>query len=201
MFETLRAIKWNKTATLPLVGAVLMVFALFTPFVVSRGVEDISIASQSDVWYWGFYNGNGQIGFLRMPFMLNVIMSILILFFAILTLVLSIEHGINNLNRKLFGELIGIFSLFIYLSMTLTIGFIQYGFSLLPDLEKTFFGLNADFWAYRKGSFGYYGVIAAMAIIIIGSIISLRKSRKSFFYIEITAFILWLFIMPIGMIY
>lgn len=201
MIEKLRAIKWNTTAILPLIGAVLLIFALFTPFVVSRGVEDISIASQSDVWYWGFYVGNGQIGFLRMPFMLNVILSIIMLFFAILILALSIEHGKNKLNRKSFGELIGIFSLFIFLLMTLAIRFIEYGFSLMPDLEKSFFDLNADFWAYRIGSFGYFGIMTAIELIVIGGIISLKESRKSFFYIEITAFIIWLFFIPGVMIY
>ena len=89
MIEKFFANKWNATAILPLGGAILMIFALFTPFVVSRGVEDISIVSQSDVWYWGFYRGNCQIDFLRTPFMLNVILSIIMLFFALLILALS----------------------------------------------------------------------------------------------------------------
>lgn len=178
---------------LPMLGAIFIIIALFTPFALSIGAEGISMSSQSDVWYWGFYQEQGQTEFLQTPVMLNVILSIVMLLFAILILIFSMKCGLNKLNRKTYGEAIAIFVAFIYFSMTLSVTFIEYAFSLLPDLETAYFGLNSPFWAYRIGSFGISGINYAIFLIILGSILSLRKSKKSFFYLDIICLILWMF--------
>lgn len=192
MNEKKETIIWKIIWILPMIGAVLIIISLFTPFAVSKGVEGISIASQSDVWYWGWYREQGLTEFLQIPLTLNVILSIIMLFCAMLILVFSIEYGLNNLNRKSYGEIIAIITPLIYFSMTLTIKFIEYAFSLMPDSE-IILGKYAHFWVYRLGSFGSFGIYLAIILINVGSILSLSKSKKSFFYIEITAFTIWMF--------
>jgi len=192
MAEKIKTIARNKIAILPLLGAILIIISLFTPFAISEGWEGISISSQSNVWYWGIYHEQGQTEFLQMPFMLNVILSIIMLFFAILILTFSIEFGLGNLNKKLFGEAIAIFIALIFLSMTLTIKFIEYAFSLMPD-QVTFMWKNVSFWAFRLESFGFFGIYIAIVLIVLGSIISLKASKKSFYYLEIVAFLIWIF--------
>jgi len=191
MNEKIETIVRNLAWILPLLGAILILIALFTPFAVSKGVDGISISTQSDVWYWGFYKEQDRTLFLQMPFMLNVILSVTMLFFAILILIFSIERGLNNLNRKSYGESIAIIIALIYFLMTLTIKLIEYAFSLMPDSE-IFYGKYYHFWAFRLVSFGFSGINLAIILINLGSILSLSKSRKSFFYIEITAFAIWI---------
>jgi hypothetical protein len=116
----------------------------------------------------------------------------IILFFAISIFILSIEFGLNKLKRKLYGELIFIFIVLIYLSMILTIKLIEYAFSLMPDLEPVLF-TYAPFWSYRLYGFGYFGIYIAIFLVVVGSIISLNESKKSFFYIEIITFLIWIF--------
>ena len=179
----------NKLALIPMLGSILIIISLFTPFAISKGEEGISISSQSNVWYWGIYQEQDQIFSLAIPFRLNIVLPMVVLFFAILILIFSIEFGLNNLNRKLYGELIFIFIVFIFLSMTLTTRLIEYAFSLMPDLE-TMMMTHAPFWAYRLQSFGTFGINIAIFLIGLGSIISLNQSRKSFFYIEIIVTVL-----------
>ena len=191
MNEKIETIVRNLAWILPLLGAILILIALFTPFAVSKGVDGISISTQSDVWYWGFYKEQDRTLFLQMPFMLNVILSITMLFFAILILIFSIERGLNNLNRKSYGESIAIIIVLIYFLMTLTIKLIEYAFSLMPDLEP-YYGRYAPFWIYRIAGFGTFGINIAIFLVLTGSIISLSKSRKSFFYIDITVITIWI---------
>ncbi len=193
MSKKLETIGRDMIWMLPMLGAIFIIIALFTPFALSIGAEGISMSSQSDVWYWGFYREQGQTEFLQTPVMLNVILSIIMLLFAILILVFSMKCGLNKLNRKTYGEAIAIFVAFIYFSMTLSITFIEYAFSLLPDLEPAYAGLSTPFWSYRIGSFGISGINYAIFLIVLGSLLSLRESKKSFFYIEITGLILWMF--------
>jgi len=181
----------NKLALIPMLGSILIIIALFTPFAISKGVEGISISSQSNVWYWGIYQEQDQIFSLAIPFMLNIILPMIMLFFTILIFILSIEFGLNKLKRKLYGELIFIFNLLIYLSMVLTIKLIEYAFSLMPDLEPMLGG-SAPFWIYRLQSFGNIGINIAIFLIVVGSIISLIESKNDFFYIEIIAVIIWI---------
>jgi len=192
MNEKIETIVRNLGWILPLLGAVLILIALFTPFAVSKGVDGISISTQSDVWYWGFYKGQDRTLFLPKSFLLNVILSIIMLFFAILILVFSIIYGLNHLNRKSYGESIAIIVVLIYFLMTLTIKFTEYAFSLMPDSDTTYMGKYFHFWAFRLESFGFSGINLAIILINLGSILSLSKSRKSFFYIEITAFTIWI---------
>jgi len=181
----------NKLALIPMLGSILIIIALFTPFAISKGVEGISISSQSNVWYWGIYQEQDQIFSLAIPFMLNIILPMIMLIFTILIFILSIEFGLNKLKRKLYGELIFIFNLLIYLSMVLTIKLIEYAFSLMPDLEPMLGG-SAPFWIYRLQSFGNIGINIAIFLIVVGSIISLIESKNDFFYIEIIAVIIWI---------
>ena len=181
----------NKLALIPMLGSILIIIALFTPFAISREIEGISISSQSNVWYWGIYQEQDQVLSLTIPFMLNIILPMIVLFFAILTLILSIEFGLNNLNRKLYGELIFIFIVLIYLSITLNVKFIEYAFSLMPDLEPIL-GTNAPFWRYRLQGFGNFGINIAIFLVVVGSIFSLIESKKGFFYIEIIIVVIWI---------
>ena len=126
---TLRNKLVNKLALIPMLGSILIIISLFTPFAISMEIEGISISSQSNVWYWGIYQEQDQIFSLAIPFMLNTILPMIVLFFAIMILILSIEFGLNNLNRKLYGELIFIFIVLIYLSISLNIKFIECSFS------------------------------------------------------------------------
>ena len=185
----------NKLALIPMLGSILMIISIFTPFAISEGLEGISISSQSSVWYWGIYQEQDQIFSLNIPFMLNIFLSMAMFAFAILILILSIEFGLNNLKRKLFGEVIFIFIVLILFSMTLTIRLIEYAFSLMPDLEPVYSpesGIYYAFWSYRLSGFGHFGISIAIFLVVIGSLIALVKSRKSFFYIEITAVIVWI---------
>ena len=181
----------NKLALIPMLGSILIIIALFTPFAISREIEGISISSQSNVWYWGIYQEQDQVLSLTIPFMLNIILPMIVLFFAILTLILSIEFGLNNLNRKLYGELIFIFIVLIYLSITLNVKLIEYAFSLMPDLEPML-GRNAPFWAYRLQGFGNFGINIAIFLVVVVSIFSLIESKKGFFYIEIITVLIWI---------
>jgi len=181
----------NKLALIPLLGSILIIISLITPFAISMGVEGISISSQSNVWYWGIYQEQDQIFSLAIPFMLNIVLPMIVLFFAIMILILSIEFGLNNLNRKLYGELIFIFIVLIYLSISLNIKFIEYAFSLMPDLEPSL-GTNAPFWSYRLQGFGNFGINIAIFLVVVGSIISLIESKKSFFYLEIITVLIWI---------
>ena len=95
----------NKLALIPMLGSILIIIALFTPFAISKGIEGISISSQSNVWYWGIYQEQDQIFSLTIPFMLNIVLPMITLFFAILILIISIEFGLNKLKRKLYGKL------------------------------------------------------------------------------------------------
>ena len=191
MIEKIKTIVKNKIAILPMLGAILIIISLFTPFAISMGLEGISISSQSNVWYWGVYQEQDQTIFLNIPFKLNIFLPIAMVVFAILILILSIEFCLNDIKRKLFGELIFIFIVLIYLSMTLIVKLIEYSFSLMPDLEP-FVTRHAPFWSYRLAGFGNFGLTIAMFLVIAGSIISLIKSRKSFFYIEITIMSIWI---------
>jgi len=193
MIEKIKTILKNKLALIPMLGSILIIISLFTPFAISKGVDGISISSQSSVWYWGIYQEQDQIFLLTIPFMLNIVLPMIILFFAISTFILSIEFGLNNLKRKFFGELIFIFIVFIYLSMFLTVKLIEYAFSLMPDLEPVL-GTHAPFWSYRLQGFGNFGLNIAIVLVIVGSIISLIESKKSFFYIEIISILLWIVI-------
>ena len=200
MIEEIKTIVRNKIAILPMLGAILIIISLFTPFAISKGLEGISISSQSNVWYWGIYQEQDQIFFLNIPFMLNIILSTTMIIFVTLILILSIEFGLNDLKRKLFGELIFIFIVLIYLSMTLTVRLIEYAFSVMPDLEPALW-TNAPFWSYRLGGFGNFGINIGIFLVVLGSIISLIESRKSFFYIEITILLIWIInylIFPFG---
>ncbi len=194
MIEKIRIIVKNKIAILPILGAVLIIISLFTPFAISMGLEGISVSSQSNVWYWGFYEGQNQILLLNIPFMLNILLPMTTFVCAILILILSIEFGLNEINRKLFGELLFIFIVLIYLSMTLTVKLIEYSFSLMPDLEPVLM-TGAPFWHYRIAGFGPFGINIAIFLVIVGSLISLLESRKSFFYIEITVIVIWIIIL------
>jgi hypothetical protein len=191
IIEKIKTILRNPLALIPLLGSILIIIALFTPFAISMGVEGISISSQSNVWYWGIYQEQDQIFSLAIPFMLNIVLPMIVLFFAILILILSIEFGLNNLNRKLFGELIFIFIVLIYLSISLNIKFIEYAFSVMSDLEPML-GRNAPFWAYRLQGFGSLGIIIAIFFVVLVSIFSLIESKKSFFYIEIIIVVIWI---------
>ncbi len=191
MIEKIKTILRNKLALMPMLGSILIIISLFTPFAISKGVEGISISSQSNVWYWGIYQEQDQIFSLTIPFMLNIALSMIVLFFAILILILSIEFGLNNLNRKLYGELIFIFIVLIYLSISLNIKFIEYAFSLMPDLEPVL-GTYASFWQYRLQGFSNFGINIAIFLIVVGSIISLIESKKGFFYIEIITILIWI---------
>ena len=181
----------NKLALIPMLGSILIIISLFTPFAISKGEEGISISSQSNVWYWGIYQEQDQIFSLTIPFMLNIVLSMIILFFAISIFILSIEFGLNNLKRKFYGELIFIFIVFIYLSMTLTVLLIEYAFSLMPDLEP-FVDRHAPFWSYRLQGFGNFGINIAIFFVVVVSIFSLIESKKSFFYIEIITVVIWI---------
>jgi len=196
MIEKIKTILRNPLALIPLLGSILIIIALFTPFAISMGVEGISISSQSNVWYWGIYQEQEQIFSLAIPFMLNIVLPMIVLFFAILILILSIEFGLNNLNRKLYGELIFIFIVLIYLSIVLNIKFIEYAFSVMPDLEPML-GRNAPFWAYRLQGFGSFGINIAIFFVVVVSIFSLIESKKSFFYIEIITVVIWIIISSI----
>ena len=182
----------NKLALIPLLGSILIIIALFTPFAISREIEGISISSQSNVWYWGIYQEQDQVLSLTIPFMLNIILPMIVLFFAILTLILSIEFGLNNLNRKLYGELIFIFIVLIYLSITLNVKFIEYAFSIMPDLEPSLGPYAASFWSFRLYGFGNFGINIAIFLVVAVSIFSLKESKKSFFYIEIITVLIWI---------
>ena len=129
MSDKIKTILRNPLALIPMLGSILIIIALFTPFAISKGEEGISLSSQSNVWYWGIYQEQDQIFSLAIPFMLNIVLPMITLFFAILILILSIEFGLNNLNRKLYGELIFIFIVLIYLSISLNIKFIECSFS------------------------------------------------------------------------
>jgi len=194
MIEKIKIIVKNKIATLPIIGAILIVISLFTPFAISMGLEGISISSQSNVWYWGFYEAQDQLLLLNIPFMLNILLPMTTVVCAILILILSIEFGLNEIKRKLFGELLFIFIVLIYLSMTLTVKLIEYSFSLMPDLEPVLMRY-APFWSYRIAGFGPFGINIAIFLVILGSFISLFESRKSFFYIEITVIVIWIIIL------
>jgi hypothetical protein len=191
MIEKIKTIVKNKIAILQMVGAILIIISLFTPFAISRGLEGISISSQSNVWYWGVYQEQDQTFFLNIPFMLNIFLPMAMVVFSILILILSIEFGLNGIKRKLFGELIFILIVLIYLSMTLIVKLIEYSFSLMPDLEPVLMS-HAPFWSYRLAGFGNFGLNIGMFLVIASSIISLMKSRKSFFYIEITIMSIWI---------
>jgi len=191
MLEEIKTIVRNKIAILPMLGAILIIISLFTPFAISKGLEGISISSQSNVWYWGIYQEQEQIFSLKIPFMLNIILSTTLIIFATLILILSIEFGLNDLKKKLYGELIFIFIVLIYLSMTLTMRLIEYAFSVMPDLEPALW-THAPFWSYRLGGFGNFGMNIGIFLVVLGSIISLIESRKSFFYIEITILLIWI---------
>lgn len=191
MIDKIKTILRNPLAVIPMLGSILIIIALFTPFAISMGEEGISISSQSNVWYWGIYQEQDQIFSLAIPFMLNTILPIIILFFAILILILSIEFGLDNLNKKSYGELIFIFIVLIYLSITLNVKFIEYAFSLMPDLEP-WIGTHAPFWAYRSQGFGTFGINIAIFLVVVGSIFSLIESKKSFFYIEIITVLIWI---------
>ena len=134
MINKFKKILGNTLALIPMLGSVLVIISFLTPFALSRGLEGISISSQSNVWYWGIYQDQDQILSLRIPFMLHIILSEIILFFAISIFILSIEFGLDNLKRKLYGELLFIFTVLIYISMNLTIKLIEYAFSLMHDL-------------------------------------------------------------------
>jgi len=184
MIEKIKTILRNSLALIPLLSSILIIISLFTPFAISKGEEGISISSQSNVWYLGIYQEQDQIFSLAIPFRLNIVLSMVVLFFAILILILSIDFGLNKLNRKLYGELLFIFIVLIYLSISLNIKFIEYAFSVMPDLEPML-GRNAPFWAYRFQGFGTFGINIAIFLIGLGSIMALIESRKSFFYIGI----------------
>ena len=62
----------------------------------------------------------------------------------------------------------------------------------MPDLVAVL-GAHAPFWSYRDAGFGNYGLGIAIFLVIVGSFISLVKSRKSFFYIEISIIAFWIF--------
>ena len=201
MIDKIKKILGNPLALIPMLGSILVIISLLTPFALSRGLEGISISSQSNVWYWGIYQDQDQILSLRIPFMLHVILSEIILFFAISIFILSIEFGLDNLKRKFFGELLFIFSVFIFCSMNLTIKLIEYAFSLMPDLEPVML-THAPFWSFRLYGFGLFGLIFAICLFILGSIISLIKSRKSFFYAEIIILLFFLiYQLTIGMFF
>jgi len=191
MIDKIKTIVRNPLALIPLLSSILIIIALFTPFAISRGEEGISISSQSNVWYWGIYQEQGQIFSLTIPFMLNIVLSMIVLFFAILILILSIEFGLNNVNRKLYGELIFIFIVLIYLSITLNTKYIEYAFSIMPDLEPVL-GTYASFWQYRLQGFGNFGINITIFFVVVVSIISLIESKKSFFYIEIIIVVIWI---------
>jgi len=200
MIEEIKTIVRNKIAILPMLGAILIIISLFTPFAISKGLEGISISSQSNVWYWGIYQEQDQIFSLKIPLMLNIVLPTTMIIFATLILILSIEFGLNDLKRKLYGELIFIFIVLIYFSMTLTVRLIEYAFSVMPDLEPALW-THAPFWGYRLGGFGNFGLNIAIFLVVLGSIISLIESRKSFFYIEITILLIWIIsylIFPFG---
>jgi hypothetical protein len=184
----------NKLALIPMLGSILIIISLFTPFALSKGLEGISISSQSNVWYWGIYQEQDLIFKLTIPFMLNFVLPMIVFIFAILILILSAEFGLNNLNRKLYGELMFIFIVFIYISMTLTIKLIEYAFSIMPDLEPSLGPYAAPFWSFRLYGFGYFGIYIAIFLVVVGSIISLIESKKGFFYIEIITVVIWIII-------
>ena len=191
MIDKIKTIVRNPLALIPLLSSILIIIALFTPFAISRGEEGISISSQSNVWYWGIYQEQAQMFSLTIPFMLNIVLSMIVLFFAILILILSIEFGLNNVNRKLYGELIFIFIVLIYLSITLNTKYIEYAFSIMPDLEPALF-TYAPFWSYRLYGFGSFGINIAIFFVVVGSIFSLIESKKGFFYIEIIIVVIWI---------
>ncbi|MBA7575920.1 hypothetical protein ES708_17756 [subsurface metagenome] len=196
MIEKIKTILRNKLeliALIPMLGSILIIISLFTPFAISKGEEGISISSQSNVWYWGIYQEQDQIFSLTTPFMLNIVLSMIILLFAISIFILSIAFGLNKLKRKFYGELIFIFIVFIFLSMMLTIKLIDYAFSLMPDLEP-FHGRHHPFWSYRLEGFGIFGIYVAIFLVVGGSIISLIESKNSFFYLEIITFLIWIII-------
>ena len=191
MIDKIKTILRNKLvnkliALIPMLGSILMIISLFTPFAISEGLEGISISSQSSVWYWGIYQEQDQIFSLSIPLKLNIVLFMISLFFAISILILSIEFGLDNLKRKFYGEVLFIFTALIYFSMNLTISLIEYAFSLMPDLEPMI-GASAPFWTYRFGGFGFFGFNFGLCLIVLGSITSLIESKKSFFYIEIIA--------------
>lgn len=194
MIEKIKKIIQNPLAVLPMVGAILILISLFTPFAISRGEEGISISSQSNVWYWGFYQGLSQTFYLNIPFMLNIFFPMATGVLATLILIISIEYGLDEEKRKVFGELLFIFVVIIYLSITLNVKLIEYAFSIMPDLEAVhpLLGIYHSFWRYRLAGFGNFGISIANFLLILVSIISLSKSRKSFFYIEITIISIWI---------
>ena len=200
MSDKIKTILRNPLALIPMLGSILIIIALFTPFAISKGEEGISLSSQSNVWYWGIYQEQDQIFSLAIPFMLNTILPMIVLFFAIMILILSIEFGLNNLNRKLYGELIFIFIVLIYLSISLNIKFIEYAFSLMPDLEP-WIGTHAPFWVYRSQGFGTFGINIAIFLVVVGSFFSLIESKKSFFYIEIITVVIWIISSSIFLVY
>jgi len=200
MSDKIKTILRKPLAVIPMLGSILIIIALFTPFAISMGEEGISISSQSNVWYWGIYQENEQIFKLAIPFMLNFVLPMIVLIFGVLILILSIEFGLDNLNRKSYGELIFIFIVLIYLSITLNVKFIEYAFSLMPDLEP-WIGTHAPFWVYRSQGFGTFGINIAIFLVVVGSIFSLIESKRSFFYIEIISVIIWIIISSTFLMY
>ncbi len=192
MIEKIKFDAWKTLAILPLVGVILIIISLFTPFAISEGLEGITISSQSNVWYWGFYQEQDQLFYLHVPFMLTIFLPMITAVSTVLILIFSVEFGLNKLKRKLYGEILFIFSVLIYFSISLTIRLIEYSFSLMPDLEP-YYGRYAPFGEYRIAGFGTFGINIAIFLVLTGSIISLSKSRKSFFYIEITVIVIWIF--------
>ena len=133
--------------------------------------------------------------------MLNIFLPMTTVVIAILILIFSIDFGLNEIKRKLFGELLFIFIVIIYLSMTLTVKLIEYSFSLMPDLEPVVMSY-ADFWRYRIAGFSTFGINIGIFLVLTGSIISLSKSRKSFFKIEITIITIWIyFFLPLSFLF
>ncbi len=189
MLKKLKLVLENKIALMPLVGSILIIVSFLTPYAISEGITDISIASQSDVWYWGIYGTEGEFFSLIVPFRLNIALSIITLFFTFLIGLLSIFFGLNKLNQKFFGELIFIFSVLIYTSTSLLTKVIDFSFSIRPDLEP-FLHSNAPFWGYRIYGFGMYAIGIAIILIILGSLLSLKDSRKSFFYLALI-YLIW----------
>ena len=152
------------------------------------------------MWFWGIYQEQDQIFSLKIPLMLNIILPTTMIIFATLILIFSIEFGLNDLKKKLYGELIFILIILIYFSMTLTVRLIEYAFSVMPDLEPALWS-HAPFWRYQLGGFGNFGINIGILLVVLGSIISLIESKKSFFYIEITILIIWIIsslIFPFG---
>lgn len=189
MFKEIKLVLENKIALIPLIGSILIIISFLVPYAISEGITDISIASQSDVWYWGIFGTEGQYFSLNVPFRLNIALSIITLFFAFLIGLLSILFGLNKLNQKFFGELIFIFSVLISISTSLLTKVIEFSFSIRPDLEP-FLDSNAPFWGYRIYGFGMYAIGIAIFLIIVGSLLSLKDSRKSFFYLALI-YLIW----------